>query len=250
MPDSPIRIAMWSGPRNISTAMMRSFGNRPDTFVCDEPLYAHYLNETRLPHPGMEETIASQPTDWREVVDWLTGPIPGAGGKSVWYQKHMTHHMLPQIELDWLKQLTNCFLIREPREMITSLIQFIPQPTLEDTGVPQQARLYDWVCQNVNDNPPVVDSKDVLLDPPGVLSKLCDAVGIAFTDAMLNWPPGIRDTDGVWAKHWYKKVEPTTGFGTYKPKDDEVPQSLLGLLDECNALYEKMAARRLRVSEG
>jgi len=243
MTDPVLRIAMWSGPRNISTAMMRSFGNRPDCFVCDEPLYAHYLDQTRLPHPGMEQVIASQPTDWREVVAWLTGPTPN--GQTVWYQKQMCHHMLPVIDLDWLKQLTNCFLIREPREMITSLIHFIPQPTLEDTGLPQQVRLYDWVCEHVNANPPVIDSKDVLLNPRGVLTKLCDAVGLAFTEAMLNWPAGIRPTDGVWAKYWYKKVEPTTGFGTYKPKDDQVPESMLGLLAECDALYQRMAERRI-----
>ena len=243
-----IRIAMWSGPRTISTAMMRSFGNRPDCFVCDEPRYAHYLDQTRLPHPGMEEVIASQPTDWREVVAWLTGPIPRREDgvvPGVWYQKHMCHHMLPVIELDWLKHLKNCFLIREPREMITSLIHFIPEPTLEDTGLPQQVRLYDWVRENVDSNPPVIDSKDVLLNPRRILEQLCDAVGIAFTDAMLKWPPGIRETDGVWAKYWYKKVEPTTGFGTYKPKNDPVPESMLGLLDECNTLYERMAGRRI-----
>ena len=134
---------MWSGPRNISTAMMRSWGARPDTIVCDEPLYAHYLKVTGLPHPGAAETLAAHETDWRKVVAWLTGPLPD--GKAVFYQKHMTHHMLPNIELGWVHELTNCFLIREPREMITSLLEFIPKPRIEDTGLPQQVRIFEMI---------------------------------------------------------------------------------------------------------
>src|SRR5688572_18712403 len=130
-----LRIAMWSGPRNISTAMMRSWGNRPDTIVCDEPLYAHYLQQTQLPHPGSTEVIEHHESDWRKVVQWLTGPLPP--GKSIFYQKHMSHHLLPNIELDWIAQLSNCFLIRDPKEMLASLVEFIPQPTLADTGLPQ-----------------------------------------------------------------------------------------------------------------
>lgn len=234
---------MWSGPRNISTAMMRSFGNRSDCTVCDEPFYGHYLRETGLPHPGADEVVAHHETDWRKVVAWLTGPVPG--GKRVFYQKLMSHHMLPHIELDWLGQLTNCFLLREPAEMITSLIHFIPVPTLEDTGLPQQRRIYQWVREHTGKHPPVIDSKDVLLDPPGVLRKLCEAVGLVYTDDMLSWPPGGRDTDGVWAKHWYASVEKTTGFGPYKLKGDPVPENLLGLLDECEAIYQELSASRL-----
>ena len=134
--EAPRHIAMWSGPRNISTAMLRSWGNRQDTFVCDEPLYAHYLEQTGLDHPGAREVIEHHETDWRKVVRWLTGPVPE--GRRLFYQKHMAHHLLPDIGREWLTDLTHCFLIREPREMLTSLIRKTTQPTLEDTRLPQQ----------------------------------------------------------------------------------------------------------------
>jgi hypothetical protein len=239
----PLRLAMWSGPRNISTAMMRSFGNRPDTFVTDEPLYAHYLVNTKLPHPGAAETIATQENDWRKVVGWLIGPVPE--GKSVWYQKHMAHHLLPNIETGWLDQVTNCFLIREPREMVTSLLEFIPKPTLRDTGMPQQWEIFQRVRDRTGKTPPVIDSADVLRDPAGVLTKLCGAVGLTFTDAMLTWPPGPRATDGSWAKQWYAKVEQTTGFGPYRPKEVDVSPSLTGLLGECETIYRRFHEHRL-----
>lgn len=242
----PTRIAMWSGPRNISTAMMRSWGNRPDAIVCDEPLYAHYLQETRLPHPGAEETIEHHEADWRKVVDWLTGPMPD--GKSVFYQKHMAHHLLPNIELDWLDSLTNCFLIREPREMLTSLIEFIPEPRVDDTGLPQQLQIFKLVLERASATPPVLDSRDVLMNPRGVLSTLCEAVGLDFVDEMLEWPPGFRETDGVWAKHWYAKVEHTTTFAPYRPKPDAVPESLRGVLDECNELYQQLYPFRITIT--
>src|SRR5256714_224645 len=143
MPANEVRIAMWSGPRNISTALMRSWGNRPDTVVCDEPLYAHYLLRTHAPHPGAAEVIACHESDWQKVVACLTGPIPD--GKAIFYQKHMCHHLLPDIDRSWLDQVTNCFLIREPREMLNSLAKHLPNPTLEDTGLPQQVELFDTV---------------------------------------------------------------------------------------------------------
>jgi hypothetical protein len=243
MPEQVIRIAMWSGPRNISTAMMRAFGNRPDCFVTDEPLYAHYLRHTGLPHPGAAQTMASQENDWRKVVAWLTGPVPG--GRRVWYQKHMTHHLLPMIERGWLDQLCNCFLIREPREMVTSLIEFIPRPVLTDTGLPQQLELFERERQRLGKTPPVVDARDVLENPRDVLAKLCSAVGLEFTDAMLSWPPGLRETDGVWAKYWYDKVAKTTGFGPYKAKDVEMPAELEPLLVECEAIYARLREHRI-----
>src|SRR5438034_1279920 len=142
MPNSKtIRIAMWSGPRNISTAMMRAWGNRSDTFVCDEPLYAHYLLKTGVVHPGRDEVIAHHETDWRKVIAWLTGPVPEA--KSIFYQKHMTHHLLPEIDRGWLTLLTHCFLIRDPREVLLSLSKVIPNPRLEDTGLPQQVEIFN-----------------------------------------------------------------------------------------------------------
>lgn len=234
---------MWSGPRNISTAMMRAWENRPDTFVTDEPLYAHYLKETGAPHPGADEVIAAGETDWHRVVAFLTGPIPE--GKTVWFQKHMSHHLLPHIELDWVDRLTNAFLIREPREMLTSLIAVTPHPKLPDTGLPQQIQLFERLQKRTGKIPPVIDSRDVLENPRGILTALCAAVDLPFTTAMLSWPAGRRKTDGIWATHWYASVEQTTGFGPYQPKSKPVPAEFTTLLKECEFLYKKMHAHRL-----
>ncbi len=177
--------------------MMRAWGNRPDTFVCDEPLYAHYLLATGSDHPGREEVIAAGETDWRKVVGWLTGEAPE--GKPIFFQKHMTHHLLPQIDRAWLSQLTNCFLIRDPREVIVSYLRKNRDPTVEDLGYPQQVEIFQFVRQQHGDVPPVLDARDVLENPRRMLSLLCDRVGLAFDDCMLSWPPGLRATDGVWA---------------------------------------------------
>ncbi len=237
---------MWSGPRNISTALMRSWGNRPDTFVCDEPLYAHYLKVTGLDHPGRDEIVAHHENDWREVAAWLTGPIPE--GKVVFYQKHMAHHLLPEIEREWLGSLTHCFLIREPREMLTSLIKVLPRPRLEDTGLPQQVELFERERERTGATPPVLDARDVLDDPRGMLEALCRKVGVPFTEAMLSWPAGPRATDGIWARHWYSQVERTTSFQPFKPKGEKVPSELQPLLAECETLYTCLYQQRLHSS--
>lgn len=239
-----LRLAMWSGPRNISTAMMRAWGNRPDTFVCDEPLYAHYLKATGIDHPGRDEVIAHHETDWRKVVAWLTGPIPE--GKSIFYQKHMSHHLLPDIDRGWLDGLTHCFLIRDPREMLTSLVQRLPNPRLADTGLPQQVELVRQVTRWTGRTPPIVDARDVLENPRGLLILLCKAVGVEFDECMLHWPPGRRPTDGIWAKHWYDAVEKSTGFQPYRPKLEPVPAELMPLLEKCMACYEELYAQGLR----
>jgi len=239
-----LRVAMWSGPRNISTAMMRAWGNRPDTFVTDEPLYAHYLLRTGLDHPGRDEVIASQEQDWRKVAAWLTGPIPE--GEEIWYQKHMAHHLLPEIGREWLSEVTNCFLIREPREMLTSLLHFLPEPRLEDTGLLQQVELFEWERGRTGRVPAVLDARDVLEDPRGQLSRLCDALGVDFREEMLSWPAGARETDGVWARYWYGSVERSTRFDPYRPKTEDVPGRLAGLLGECERLYARLYGYRLR----
>ncbi len=236
------RIAMWSGPRNISTAMMRSWGSRADTVVCDEPLYAHYLVKTTVDHPGREEVIAHDETDWRKVARSLTGPIPD--GKTVFYQKHMAHHLLPDIERDWLGDLTHCFLIRDPRAMLTSLIKNLPAARFEDTGLPQQLELFEHLVAG-GGAPPVLDSRDVLENPRRLLGLLCDAVGVPFDDAMLSWPAGPRATDGVWARYWYHAVNESTGFAPYRPKNEAVPAELEPLLEQCMVCYEALYARRL-----
>lgn len=241
----PVRIALWSGPRNISTAMMRSWGNRPDTFVCDEPFYAYYLKQTRLDHPGAEEVIAHGETDWRKVVGWLTGGVPG--GKRVFYQKQMTHHLLPEIDRAWLARVTNCFLIRDPAEVIASYIKKNDEPSLEDIGFAQQAEIFDWVCAHNGGSPPVIDAHDILENPERTLRLLCEAVGVAFTEAMLSWAPGLRDTDGVWAKHWYGEVATSTGFRQQTRREPAaVPERLREVHGRAREFYERLHAHRLR----
>lgn len=234
---------MWSGPRNISTALMRSFGNRPDSAVCDEPLYAYYLVSTGARHPGADEVIAAQETDWRKVVDALTGPVPG--NKAIFYQKHMAHHLLPSIERDWLGGLTHAFLIRDPKEMLTSLMMNVPHPTLEDTGLPQQMEILHWMERTGLGRPPVIDSRDVLLAPEAVLRDLCAAVEIPFDRRMLRWKAGPRATDGVWAPHWYAAVERSTGFRPYAVKRRALPERLNGLYRRCLDIYHALHEQRI-----
>jgi hypothetical protein len=237
------RIAMWSGPRNISTALLRSWGNRPDTFVCDEPLYAHYLFKTGIPHPGADEVIRHQEKDWRKVIAWLTGDVPDR--KTIFYQKHMAHHLLPEIDRGWLDQVTNAFLIREPREVVTSFVRVAGEPRLEDTGFPQQLEIFSLVRQRTGRVPPVVDARDVLEDPARLLRLLCEALDVDFTEAMLSWPAGPRPTDGVWAKYWYDAVVKTTSFQPYQPKNEPVPPHLANLLEQTQGLYLQLYEHRL-----
>lgn len=245
MPNNqPERIAMWSGPRNISTAMMRAWGNRPDTFVCDEPFYAHYLRATGRAHPGANEVIANGEIDWRKVVAQLTGEVPH--GKRIFYQKQMTHHLLPEIDRAWLGAVTNCFLIRDPAEVIISYIKKNDDPSLEDIGFVQQAEIFDWVCEHTGRIPPVVDAHDVLEDPEKILRLICGAVGVEFTGAMLTWPPGLRDTDGIWAKHWYGEVETSTGFRRPARRGPvEVPPRLREIHTVARHAYELLHRHRL-----
>lgn len=238
-----IRIAMWSGPRNISTAMMRAWGNRDDTIVIDEPFYAYYLRATGKAHPGADEVIATGETDWRKVLTRLTGPI--ANGKRIFFQKQMTHHLLPEIDREWLGAVTNCFLIRDPREVINSYIKKREDPVLEDLGFVQQGEIFDFVRTHTNAVPPVVDAKHVLQNPEGTLRLLCEALGVEFTKSMLSWPPGLRDTDGVWAKHWYAEVAKTTSFQPYRPRHHEVPENLRELYERCQDCYEKLYQHKL-----
>lgn len=240
----PKRIAMWSGPRNISTAMMRAWGNRPDTFVCDEPFYAYYLKESRLDHPGADEVIAQGETDWRRVSGQLTGPIPNV--KRIYYQKQMTHHLLPEIDRAWLGKVTNCFLIRDPADVIVSYIKKNNDPTLEDIGFVQQAEIFDCVCAETGSVPAVIDSHDVLENPERILRLLCDAVGVEFMDAMLSWPPGLRDTDGIWAKHWYGEVAKSTGFQKPSERTASVPERLKDVYRRSRECYQRLYNHRLR----
>ena len=238
---------MWSGPRNVSTALMRSFGNRGDAVVVDEPFYAHYLAVTGLGHPMRDEVIASQPTDWRAVVASLLEPLPP--GTQVQFQKQMAHHLLPDMGRDWFDQVTHAFLIRDPRPMLASLARKIETCTLADTGLPQQVEIFEHVVRTTGRIPAVVDSVDLLAAPAGLLERLCAHVGIPFTSRMLEWPAGPRASDGVWARHWYDRVERTTHFEPAdSPQTAETPLTadLAQLEAACRPLYENLRAHRLR----
>lgn len=240
---APLRLAVWSGPRNLSTALMRSFENRADTIVVDEPLYAHYLAETGLDHPLRSEVIAAGETDWRRVAERLSGPLEP--GVRCFYQKHMAHHLLPHIERDWLSRLTHVFLIREPRAVLASLHAKWPDPRLVDTGLPQQVELFDRTLQETGQAPAVIDSDELLRDPRAVLMKLCERVGLEFDESMLEWPAGKRDSDGVWAAHWYAAVEASTGFGPPRREHTDLPRSLEPLAEECEALHARLTPYRI-----
>ena len=239
----PVRVAMWSGPRNISTAMMRAWENRGDTAVWDEPFYAYYLNATGIDHPVDSEVIAAGETDWRRVVERLLGDVPD--GRPVFFQKHMTHHLLPEIDRGWMDAVVNCFLIRDPREVLSSYARMRSTVTVEDVGVPQQAEIFDFVKARCGEAPVVLDARDVLEDPRGVLNALCARVGVEFSDRMLAWPPGPRESDGVWAKHWYHSVHQSSGFQPYVPKGHMLPERLEPLAHECEPHYRRMWVQRL-----
>jgi hypothetical protein len=240
-----VRIAMWSGPRNISTAMMRSFGERADCAVTDEPFYAAYLLATGFIHPMREEVVASQPSDWREVADALVGPPPER--KLLWYQKHMTHHMLPHFGRDWCDGLVNAFLIRAPEAVLASYSLKREDFTLQEIGLPTQADLFDRAADRLGHAPPVIESRDVLADPPGVLSALCAACGVSFDSAMLSWAAGRRATDGVWAPAWYQSVEQSTGFAAPRREIalDDLPDGLKPIAAAARPIYDRLAAHKL-----
>ena len=241
----PVRIAMWSGPRNLSTTMMRSFGARPDTTCVDEPFYAAYLVSTGTVHPMQAEILDAQAHDGSVVAQELSeAPVPG--GKPVFYQKHMTHHMAPALPRSWMHRVTNAFLIRDPARVLASYARKMETVSLEAIGVPQQAELFDRVCQIRGEAPPVVDSDDILNDPAGMLRALCGALGIAYTDAMLSWEAGPKPEDGVWAPHWYDAVWQSTGFGAPRREEPALPDALRKLADEARQSHEAIAAHRLK----
>jgi hypothetical protein len=240
---NPLRLAVWSGPRNISTAMMRAWENRGDCTVVDEPLYAHYLAHTGLDHPGREAVIAAGETDWRKVAAWLTGPVPE--GRAIWYQKHMTHHLLPHIAREWLGGLTHVFLIRDPREVLLSYVKSRPNVTAEDIGVLQQLEIFEYVRRVTGVSPPVIDAGEFLKAPEAHLRALCGTLDIPFTPRMLSWPPGSRASDGVWAPHWYDAVLRSTGFEPYRHRDQHVPRRFQDIVSEVMPAFDAIFERRL-----
>ena len=234
-----VRVAMWSGPRNISTAMMRAWENRPDTVVVDEPFYAAFLARTGLDHPARDEVIASQPTDVDQVVAGLLTPLPD--GVSVHYAKHMTHHLAPGQDLAWARDFRNVLLIRDPAEVVASYVKSRESCEPDDIGLRQQVDLLD----QLDEQPPVIDAADFLHRPETHLRWLCDWLGIPFTDAMLTWPAGPRDSDGVWAPHWYDAVRASTGFAPYRPREIDLDEHDAAVALACRPAYERLRAMRL-----
>lgn len=230
---------MWSGPRNLSTAMMRSWENRADTEVIDEPLYAWYLQATGLDHPGAEHIIEVGPSSLDDAIGaCLQAPGPTA---TISYQKHMAGHLLPGVDRGWLDDLTNCLLLRDPRRVLASYSKVRETVTLDDIGLPQQVELAPR-CRVI------IDSADFLTDPEGYTRLVCDAVGVDFDPAMLQWPAGTRVSDGVWAEHWYASVEASTTFGP--APDAAVPgvaTDLASVVAEAMQIYRELHAQRSTV---
>ncbi len=239
-----VRVAMWSGPRNISTAMMRAWENRPDTIVVDEPFYAAFLARTGLDHPARDEVIASQPIELDDVIDALRAPLPE--GVTVHYAKHMTQHLAPDQDLGWVHGFRNVLLIRDPAEVVASYVKAREACEPDDIGLLQQVTLLDEL-EASGDQPPVIDAADFLRDPEAYLRWLCEWLGIDFTDAMLAWPEGPRDSDGVWAPHWYDAVWASTGFAPYHPRQVDLDEHDASVALACRPAYEQLRARCLKL---
>ncbi len=238
------RIAMWSGPRNISTAMMRSWENRPDCSVVDEPFYACYLQETGLEHPCREAILDAQSTSRPEVVEGLTGaPVDSP----LQYQKHMTHHIPRDMDMQWCAGLAHCFLIRDPAEVIASYLEKMPSVSEDAIGIVRQTELFETISAVTGITPLVVDSADILRDPAAVLAKLCAQLEVSWLPgSMLRWPAGRRDSDGVWAPHWYQSVENSTGFARYQPRDIALSGKHQALAEAMAPYYQALAGRRIQ----
>ncbi|MBC8037378.1 MAG: HAD family hydrolase [Rhizobiales bacterium] len=232
---------MWSGPRNISTAMMYAFGNRPDCVAWDEPFYAFSLVHHGNDHPMREEIIAANDSDWDALVARCTGPA----SKPLFYQKHMTHHMLPGYDRSWITKLSNAFLIRSPERVLASYARKWPDVTLRDIGFVEQAEIFDQVAQHTGKAPPVIDAEDVLEHPHSILTKLCEALRVPFHESMLRWPKGLKPFDGVWAPHWYNAVWASTGFAKPEATAIELPAALAKIADAARPYYEKLWNARL-----
>ena len=229
------RICLWSGPRNISTALMYAFAQRRDTQVVDEPLYAHYLHSTGADHPGRAAVMASMQTDCKEVIRDV---ILGTCVKPVLFMKQMAHHLV-NIDRSFMKKTVNILLIRDPKEMLPSLTKVIGIPTLKDTGLKTQAELLSEL-QDMGQAPPILDAKELLLAPKHVLSKLCTRLEIPFQEEMLSWKSGGHPADGVWAPYWYQNVHRSVGFVPYQPKTEPFPKELEDVLSECLPYYERL----------
>jgi len=238
-----MKIAMWSGPRNLSTAMMYAFAARGDCAVSDEPFYAAYLSATGIDHPMRAEVIASQPTDPAKVAARCIGPNPD--NQPHWYQKHMTLHMIPAFDRGFLRELTNVFLLRHPARVIASYVKKREAPTLADIGFVQQAELFDQVADLTGAAPPVITAESIRQNPRQALARLCNCLGLPFTDRMLHWPAGPKPYDGVWAPHWYNAVHRSIGFEDPEGPLPDLPPEYQRLADQALAAHDRLAAHAL-----
>ena len=233
-------IAMWSGPRNLSTALMYSFLARGDCAAWDEPFYAAYLAETGLNHPMREAILAAGETDPDKVAERAQGPIPHK--KTLFYQKHMTQHMTPGMPRSWMRHVQNVLLIRHPARVVASFAKKYEEPALADIGFLQQAALFDQVADDLGHPPTVVDSYDIRQAPAEMLQTLCHALGIAWTPSMLKWPLGGCSEDGIWASHWYGAVHRSTGFAGAEGSLPDLPQPYQKIVDQALPIYERLKA--------
>jgi hypothetical protein len=238
-----MKIAVWSGPRNLSTALMYSFAARPDCAATDEPFYAAYLQATGIDHPMRAAVIASQPTDPATVAAFCTGPNPD--GKPLWYQKQMTMHLVPGFDRSFLRHLANAFLIRHPAHVIASYARKREAPTLDDLGFVQQAQLFDQVADMTGSAPPVISAEAIRANPRDALTRFCAALRIPFHPAMLHWPAGPKPQDGVWAAHWYAAVHRSTGFEPPEGALPELDDDHRRLADQALPHYQRLAALAL-----
>ena len=239
----PHKIAMWSGPRNLSTAMMYAFAARGDCAVVDEPFYGAYLTATSIDHPMKAAVIAARSNDPTQVAAQCIGPIPQS--QSLFYQKHMTLHMIPAFDRSFMRCLTNVFLIRHPARVVASYAKKREAPTLHDIGFVQQAELFDETAQHLGHAPLVIDSADIRANPGESLTKLCAALGISFTESMLHWPAGPKSYDGAWAPHWYNAVHKSTGFEDPEGALPDLPKEFQHLSDAAMPCYQRLAAFKI-----
>ena len=225
---------MWSGPRNLSTALMRSFENREDTKVLDEPFYAYYLKETKKNHPLANEIINKYETNLEKIIDLVTEE-----NDFIYFQKHMSHHIIKKIPINWITKGINCFLIRHPKEVLLSYIQKNDLIDSNDLGYPAQLRLFNYI-KTSNKKILVIDAKDLSEKPEIILKKICKKINIPFTEKMLNWPKGRRDSDGIWEKIWYKNVKSSTTFNKILNKEYEIPKKYNHIYNECLRIYDQL----------
>lgn len=240
------RIAMWSGPRNISTAMMRSWENRGDTTVIDEPLYGPYLYKTKKAHPLHTEIIADQGTNEKPIIQFLThGSLEES--KTIFYQKHMCHHILEDMDIRWVIHLKNAFLIRNPAYVLTSYIKKHKQPSKHDLGFPQQLKIFNYIKDRCGEIPVVIESKDILKHPKKMIPLLCEKLSVGFDKNMLSWAKGYRETDGIWAPKWYNRVIESTGFSKYNPKEIKLSTEQKRIVDDCMPYYLALQKHKISV---